>query len=58
MYVGDYDFKKPELFYVVDRKKNDYSKLRNYVTDFVYPKEHLDRKPDITECALLNDGRA
>lgn len=58
MYVGDYDFKKPELFYVVDRKKNDYSKLRNYVTDFVYPKEYLDRKPDITECALLNDGRA
>jgi hypothetical protein len=57
LYVGDNDFKKPELFYVVDRKKNDYGKLRNYVTDFVYPEKYANLKPDIQESALHFDGR-
>lgn len=55
LYIGDYDYVKPELFYVVDRKKNDYGKLRNYVTDFVYPEKHANLKPDIYESALHFD---
>lgn len=52
MYVGDYDFVNPDLFYVVDRKHNDYKKMRNYVTDFRYPEKYVHLKPDITESAL------
>jgi len=58
LYVGDYDFVNPELFYVTDRKKNDYGKMRIYVTDFVYPEKYAHLKPNIEESALHFDGRS
>lgn len=57
LYIGDYDISHPELFYILDRKKNDYGKMRNYVVDFNYPEKHLDKKPDIQQLALQFDGR-
>jgi hypothetical protein len=57
LYVGDYDYKRPELFYVLDKKKNDYGKMRLYVTDYLYPEKYQDHKPDIQDQALRYDGR-
>jgi hypothetical protein len=53
LYVPEHSFSgRPELFYKVDRKKNDYHTYRNYVTDFVGYDKYPDKKPDIQKFAL------
>jgi hypothetical protein len=55
MYVPDHSFGgRPELFYKVNRVKNDYHVYRNYVTDFVGYDKFPDKKPDIQKFALSN----
>ena len=57
LYVPDHSFGgRPELFYKVDRKKNDYHVYRNYVTDFVGYDKYPSAKPDINRFALENDA--
>lgn len=57
LYVPDHSFSgRPDLFYVVDRKKNDYHVYRNYVTDFVGYDKYPSSKPDINKFALENDA--
>jgi hypothetical protein len=46
----------PEFCYIINRVKNDYGKLRDYVIDYNYPEHLQEFKPNIIEQALAYNG--